>query len=437
MNTPDTLINIARHLPSSQAAALSLVTRDFPIKVNQQYNVYYIAIARGYPYFKGMTYTDLYIYENSTLSEIMYQAGKFGDERVIYYWLGHTITDEYLDTDDVKGIEQACIGLVQEGHDNLLIKVMDQMYTSISIDRIIVSEAAEIGNIRIVETILDIVPSLYPNAARVAATYGHTTLIWLLINKGYQDYNSIMIHACFGGHENIVEDMLHLGATNYDSGLENSILSRNISLVRRMLQLGANPVDNEDNVGHSNMEIVRLLEDAVSSINETFNYDDLLNGAAHSGNDEIFDYALSKGANLENALTAAVQGGHINMVRKVMDLRVVEITVGDIQDALTNCRMDIVNVLTEKIDVHQLDGNYNNTLWKSGEKGCIPAVIWCLNNGAEISKSAIIRVARVGKVDTIKILLDRSGNEFLQIAIDMLKQYGYYRKAEYLEQVLS
>ena len=47
MNTPDVLNSIARYLPSNQSAALSLVTRNFPIEVNEQYNVYYIAMERG------------------------------------------------------------------------------------------------------------------------------------------------------------------------------------------------------------------------------------------------------------------------------------------------------------------------------------------------------------------------------------------------------
>ena len=435
MNTPDVLNSIARYLPSNQAANLSLITRNFPIEVNEQYNVYYIAMERGYPYFPGMTLSDLYIYENSTLSEIMYQAGKFGDQRVIYYWLGHTVTDKQVDTDDLDAIKQACIGLVQMQHDALLEKVMNEMPVSISIRSIIMSEAAQIGNIHIVEMMLDDNTILYGTAAGAAALYGHTTLVWLLINKGYQNYDMIMIRACAGGHEDIVEDMLHLGATNYNGGLQSSISSGNINLVRRMLQLGADPRDNEDNAGSSNMEIVHLLEDAVSDM-YGINYDELLNAAAVAGNTEIFDYALLKGADPKDALTSAVEGGHIDMVRKVMDLGVVKVTALNIHEALSNCRMDIVDMLTEKIDVDMLNGNYSNSLRRAGQKGCIPAVIWCLDHGAGINISAIAMIAQLGKINIIKILLNRSGDKLRKLAIDKLRHYGYYRKADYLEQSL-
>ena len=65
---------------------MSLVTRNYPMSTNEQYNVYYIAMDRGYPYFDGMTLADLKVFETSTLDDLMLVSGRFGDERVIYYW---------------------------------------------------------------------------------------------------------------------------------------------------------------------------------------------------------------------------------------------------------------------------------------------------------------------------------------------------------------
>ena len=383
-----------------------------------------------------MALADLYIYENSTLSEIMYQAGKFGDQRVIYYWLGHTITDEQVDTDDTIALKQACIGLVQMGHDALLEKVMNEMPMTLLLYYAITQEAAKIGNIRIVEIIVDDYPNLYDIAALTAAEYGHTTLVWLLLNKGYKEYDVIMRAACLGNHENIVEDALRLGATDYTDGLEAAILGNNINLVMTMIDLGGDPRDNEISAGHSSIKVVQLLEEALSRIDETFNYDDLLDGAAYSGNMEILDYALSKGGQSNDLLRSSVESGDLNMVKKVVSLRINKVSIEAIHESLILCRMDILNLLgVGVLGADVLEDDYYYTLSVVARKGCIPAIIWCLNNGARITAHAIKAACQTGNINVIKILMDKSDNVFLRLAIDTLNDKGYYRKANYLEQM--
>tara|TARA_R110001599_G_scaffold348704_1_gene576198 strand:- start:112 stop:753 length:642 start_codon:yes stop_codon:yes gene_type:complete len=95
-----------------------------------------------------------------------------------------------------------------------------------------------------------------------AAKGGHIDIVQLMLDKGANNYNTIMRFASENGHIDIVQLMLDKGADNFNEAMSYAALGGHIDIVQLMLDKGANDFKESISSAAGNMDIVRLLTDA-------------------------------------------------------------------------------------------------------------------------------------------------------------------------------
>jgi ankyrin repeat protein len=105
------------------------------------------------------------------------------------------------------------------------------------------ADASKIGDMRIVERLIELGADDYNSAMYSTASEGHKEIVERMLRLGADDYNSAMSSAARGGHIEIVERMLELGADDYNWIMDSAARGGHVEIVERMLQLGADNYD--------------------------------------------------------------------------------------------------------------------------------------------------------------------------------------------------
>ena len=144
-------------------------------------------------------------------------------------------------------------------------------------------------------------PVHHSEAIYYAFEYQHPGAINWLLNKGYSDWESCLLAACeFGTREQVDFFLEKLDLRSLSMGSTHPIV----------LAMGA-----AARGGH--LELVQHLESLGGQ-----DWVGVLEGAAYSGNEDLFDLALSRSAivNFDRALERACRGGQLLMVEQLIDL---------------------------------------------------------------------------------------------------------------------
>ena len=434
LDIPDTLANIASYLPLEQTGKLLSVSRRMSSVSD---NVYYIAMERGYPYFENMTLQDLHNYERLTLPELMYQAGKILDRRVIWYWLEHTIglPFEQLDKEDETATLRAAIGVASASPQTQAVSLLTDIITNMFISPInyceIAREAAINGHIKVIEIVKDCHNAIAYNAAK----YGHKDIIDLLISKGYAGYNYILSAASTGGQYELIQYMLELGADIITCGLHNAIEVGDLRLVNMIVELGVNEDDFEDTdfaagMG-GNMDIIHLMEDILGGLD----YNSLLSGAASKGHEDVMDYAISKGGNItEYTIDASIESNKYSTVNKVIDLGG-RVEQDDVKEAIDYGNLSIIKLLVNTVYDRSGNLNYTELLEYATNYDNRDIINWLLEQNVKITITSVTNAVEVGNINIILLLLSKSGDNYysyLRTAHGKAIEERFFRIAKHL-----
>jgi hypothetical protein len=206
----------------------------------------------------------------------------------------------------------------------------------------ILLQAAEEGDIQAFYNGLKLYSGLrnkdiYNKAVKRAALGGHIAIINLLLDLGADNYNDILDYASQGGHLDIVMMVikdLYYGKLKYVDPDDAIRLAAEGSHINVLDYLINHPAWNPKYFPHPS-DLANLG----------------MEGAGFSGDEEVIDYLISKGADhFTDLLSGAVEGNHLDLVKKYHDMA----SVGSHQyfhifhKSAKRGRLDIVKFFVEK-----------------------------------------------------------------------------------------
>ena len=100
--------------------------------------------------------------------------------------------------------------------------------------------AAEIGNIEIVNELLDFGAKDFDFAFYVACSEGRWDIAESIMKAGASNYNIALSYAAIGGQLEIVEKLIDLGAKDLNPALVSACEGNNLEVVRYLIDAGAN-----------------------------------------------------------------------------------------------------------------------------------------------------------------------------------------------------
>lgn len=259
--------------------------------------------------------------------------------------------------------------------------------------------ACVVGNIEVVNYLIDLGANCLNCALYTACQYGHMEVIKLLINKGANDWNAGLEEAGYGLyyacddlpyefvevngclqlryiHEEIMEMMINNGATDLNSALLYSCRQG----FERVAQM--------------------LIEKGASNLDECFNR------ACFVGNLKLAKYLIGKGVkNLNNGFIQSFMGENKQLIRFLID-HGANCWNDGLKSACYFGYMDIVELMIEK------GANcWNDGLYKACCNGNIQIIKLMIEKGANDFNCGFIGACEHGKINIVRLMIEKGANE--------------------------
>lgn len=171
--------------------------------------------------------------------------------------------------------------------------------------------AAQIGNIEIVNELLDFGAKDFEFAFYISCAQGYWNIAEKIMNAGTVNYNTALSYAAFGGQLNIAEKLIDLGAKDINSALVSACEGNNLEVVKYLIELGANvntmayiesyrdykgAERKSPLIASTNIDIIRELVNAgASNLNESIIYN-----ADSNFDSRIFNEYINLGADINS-----------------------------------------------------------------------------------------------------------------------------------------
>lgn len=154
-----------------------------------------------------------------------------------------------------------------------------------------------------------------PEYIKAAAKGGDKQIVESLLNFG-ADVNAGMQDAVNANHTEVVDVMLQRGADAKPQGFISSAASRgNLQMVDLLLQYGADPNNGLLAAVKANKTpVTKILIEKGADCTDP----QLIEAASASGNAEVVDMLLARGADANNGMKGAVRGGHVAVLEKLI-----------------------------------------------------------------------------------------------------------------------
>lgn len=267
--------------------------------------------------------------------EYMGKAAEHGHTHIIKYILNQPITlSNYY---GICRLGQADL-ILQALAKNTIIKEKDLVRYGLLL-------TCESGNIESVNIFINSTDN-WNRALPRACKSGNIELVKLLILKGADKWDKGLKYAIKYGHNDVAQMMLDNGANDYKSALNAACKYHNISMMRLLLEkykgdltgIMITACDNNnmeaallfiDHVeiswimisyacNYRNMRLIKLLFDKVTDLSPV-NLGSILYSACYSGDRNIVDFVISKGANDWNrGLSGACDGGYVYLAQMMI-----------------------------------------------------------------------------------------------------------------------
>ena len=207
------MAELMSYLTPAQSKELLLSHQELAQVLESEDTVYQVAMERGFPYFRGMGLAGLQLFESLSEKELLIEAGKLNDRRVIQYWHG-------LD-DNRPPNERVYIDHPQTGNSNL-----NAVY--------VLRGASEAGHIELIQQILGLYPDIDTIIAIGSAVKSGqlATIEWYLQNYEITANQSqiLLRMAVIYDRIKVVEKLIEIGAEVGRDIIASTIKSNNIPM---------------------------------------------------------------------------------------------------------------------------------------------------------------------------------------------------------------
>jgi hypothetical protein len=156
-----------------------------------------------------------------------------------------------------KSEEEALTYAIENGYSKLVLEILTKS-KNMSLRYQAIDQATKLGQLEIVQQIINTFPIDIEYVLNIAAKYGPLQWVDFLYKQQIQNnfnskrletiINNAFAYAAQGGSQDIISYFLNLGANRYDLGLRRAVLGKdrkldNISIVNKMLELGADDLE--------------------------------------------------------------------------------------------------------------------------------------------------------------------------------------------------
>ena len=281
-----------------------------------------------------------------------------------------------------------------------------------------------------------------------------------------------LIYAAQNGHLNEVKRLIEQG---YDvnerqndkhgyTALNWACQQGYIDVVQWLIEEGGADMNQRDLQGYSclyraagdgNLTIVKYLAEMEPSL-----IHEALWSACFEGCEEIVEYLLSKGANVEKKgnwdstpIIIASQQGHLSIVKLLVRAKA-NIEATDVKArtafylAARNNQVSVMTYLAEiGADINKTRYDNASPLFQACELGRVEAVKFLVERQADVERAVngltpLMRVCQTGVLELVKVLVEQGSADILKLngnksALDYAKDGNHQELVKYLEGLLS
>lgn len=276
-------------------------------------------------------------------------------------------------------------------------------------------KAARYGHEIIVDRMVDLDAERFNFAMAAAARGGYEKLVDKFIKLGAKNFNQAMVSASKGGHEKIIDKLINLGANNFEDSFYAAIAGRHEKIISRFQFPEVNT--NRAFLAAAKKQDIEYLKRYDKNISSDI-YNMALHFATENGNEKMMDWLLERGAKYSNVTIYCVAiGGHLNILRKIITRDGKE----DYQQlyprvmytAAEHGHIEIVEFYIEK----SLPFNANDLLVSAAKSGNKKIIEIALQYGATTYQEAIVAATKKGNMKTVKIMIELGGRNFEEATV--------------------
>ncbi len=302
--------------------------------------------------------------------------------------------------------------------------------------------AAKIGDLRVVNKMIELDADDFDEAMIKAARYGHEIIVDRMVDLDAERFNFAMAAAARGGYEKLVDKFIKLGAKNIDHAMVSASKGGHEKIIDKLINLGANNFEdafyaaiagrqekiisrfqfpevntNRAFLAAAKKQDIEYLKRYDKNISSDI-YNTALHFAAQNGNEKMMDWLLERGAKYSNvAIISATIGGHLNILRKIITRNGKE----DYQQlyprvmymAAEHGHIEIVEFYIEK----SLPFNANDLLVYAAMSGNKKIIEIALRYKVTSYQKAMIEATKKGNIKTVKTMIELGGRNFEEATI--------------------